>query len=83
VIFNQAGSKIGPILKPAAEIRCRQPPEQPVAEIEVDPVGAMPARDQRSCDALEEARLRPLQKEERAGDQITIFSRSLAIAAWS
>jgi hypothetical protein len=81
--FNHLGDKTWPVFEAAAEIHRRQPPEQPVAEVEVDATNPVAARDQGAADALEKIRLRPLQEEERARDQITFASRSRAIAILS
>jgi hypothetical protein len=59
-LSKQCGNKSRPFIKAAAKIDGRQPPKQPIAEIEVDAMHAMAARDQRPCNALEEIRLRAL-----------------------
>jgi hypothetical protein len=45
VLFKHSRNKFRPFVKPAAKITCRQPPKQPIAEIEVDAVDPVPARD--------------------------------------
>ncbi|HYM72837.1 MAG TPA: hypothetical protein VET89_07645 [Stellaceae bacterium] len=69
--FKLIRDEAGPIVEPPAKIGSRQPPEYPVAKVEVDPVNPVPARDQRPAQPLEEERLRALQEQERARDQTT------------
>jgi len=42
-----------PIIEPAAEIGRRQMPEQPVAAMQVDPMDAVAARQQRAAEPVE------------------------------
>src|SRR3954468_18391915 len=66
MLFEQVGDESAPILEPAAVMRCRQSPEQLVAEMQVDPMHAVPARDQCPAELVEEVRDRPLQEEKGA-----------------
>jgi hypothetical protein len=60
---QKLANELPPINETPAEILRRQVPEQPIAEVQVDPVDAMPARNQGAAEAVEERRNRSLQKQ--------------------
>jgi hypothetical protein len=57
---EQRRDKRSPILEPAAIIGRRQAPKQPVAEMQVDAVHPVAARDQGASERVEKVRNRPL-----------------------
>ena len=62
VLIEHGGDKTAPVRETPAKMRRRQMPEQLVAKMEIDPVDAVAARDQRPAQPIEEARDRALQK---------------------
>ncbi len=62
VLIKHRGNETTPVGKAAAKMRRRQAPEQLVAKMEIDPVDAVAARDQRPAQAVEETRDRALQE---------------------
>src|SRR3989442_89362 len=64
---HHRADEFAPVGKAAAVMRRRTAPEQLVAEMQVDPVNTVAARDEGSAEAIEKAGNRPLQKQEGAG----------------
>jgi hypothetical protein len=56
--------KRAPIVEMAAKMRCRQTPEQLIAEMQIDPMNLVAARYQGAAQPVEEIGDRPLQKQE-------------------
>jgi hypothetical protein len=63
VPLHHAGDKSAPILEATAIMGRRQAPEQLVAEMQVDPVNPVAARDQGTAEPIEKARDRALQEQ--------------------
>ena len=64
VILQYLADERAPIVEMAAKMCRWQPPEQLIAEMQIDPVNPMPARHQGAAQPVEEIGDRSLQKQE-------------------